>query len=214
VTPRKAATVILLRGGDRRFEVLMVRRTPAARFMADHWVFPGGAVDRQDGEAQAGLQAAARRELAEEAGITLPEECELVPFARWITPVQAPIRFDTWFFLAPAPVGAAPSVDGVEIVEFRWVEPATGLAEAAAGRLLLAFPTERQLRQLSAFASGEELIADARRRAAEIRPIEPVVVGSGPDARIVLPEELGDAVLPPQEQGAPVRGSSEFEKGS
>ena len=43
--PRQAATVIVLRGGAERLEVLLVRRNPAARFMGGAWVFPGGAVD-------------------------------------------------------------------------------------------------------------------------------------------------------------------------
>jgi 8-oxo-dGTP pyrophosphatase MutT (NUDIX family) len=198
VTPRTAATVILMRGGAGRLELLMVRRTPRARFMAGHWVFPGGAVDAADGTGQAGLRAAARRELAEEAGIELPTDCELVPFARWITPEESPIRFDTWFFLAVAPVGVAAVVDGVEIVDFRWVEPAGALAEAAAGGLQLAFPTERQLRQLSAFESAEAALEHARQGAGQIRPIQPVIVGSGSDARIVLPEELaGDGDTEP-----------------
>ena len=158
--------------------------------MAGHWVFPGGAVDAADGEGQAGLRAAAQRELAEEAAVELPADWELVPFARWITPAQAPIRFDTWFFLAVAPTGAAPVVDGVEIVEHRWIEPSRALTEAAAGRMQLAFPTERQLRELSAFGSAQAALSHARKAAAEIRPIEPLIVGTGADARIVLPEEL------------------------
>jgi 8-oxo-dGTP pyrophosphatase MutT (NUDIX family) len=190
VTPRVAATVILLRGGQRRLELLMVRRTPQARFMAGHWVFPGGAVDPADGDGLAGLRAAAQRELAEEAGVELPSGWELVPFARWITPVQSPIRFDTWFFLAAAPADAVPVVDGVEIVDHRWIEPSDALAEATAGELQLAFPTERQLRQLSAFDSAEAALGHARDRAGEVRAIQPVIVGSGADARIVLPEEL------------------------
>src|ERR1700676_2443372 len=81
---RQAATVILLRGGDTRLEVLLVRRTPHARFMGGVWVFPGGAIDTGDipgedgappeegsaGEAQA-LRAAAGRALREEAAIVL-----------------------------------------------------------------------------------------------------------------------------------------------
>ena len=47
--PRPAAAVILLRRGGRHtsagLQVLMGKRTSAARFMADVWVFPGGAVD-------------------------------------------------------------------------------------------------------------------------------------------------------------------------
>src|SRR5919199_502913 len=46
--PRQAATVIVLRGGSERLEVLMVQRTPRARFMGGAWVFPGGAVDAGD----------------------------------------------------------------------------------------------------------------------------------------------------------------------
>ncbi|HEX3391419.1 MAG TPA: NUDIX domain-containing protein, partial [Solirubrobacteraceae bacterium] len=48
--PRQAATVILLRGGSTSLEVLLVRRTEKARFMGGVWVFPGGAVDEQDGD--------------------------------------------------------------------------------------------------------------------------------------------------------------------
>ena len=48
-TPRQAATVILMRGGD-ALEVLLVRRSPQARFMGGVWVFPGGAVDAAEGE--------------------------------------------------------------------------------------------------------------------------------------------------------------------
>ena len=109
MTPRPSATVILLRGGAERLELLLVRRTPAARFMAGHWVFPGGAVDAADGEGQLGLRRAAVRELGEEAAVILAPDTELVPFARWITPEQSPIRFDTWFYLATAPAESEPA---------------------------------------------------------------------------------------------------------
>ena len=164
----------------------MVRRTPHARFMAGHWVFPGGAVDAADGEGQPGLRAAAARELEEEAAVVLPA-AELVPFARWITPAQSPIRFDTWFYLAAAPAGAAqPRVDGVEIVDFRWLTAADALAAAAAGDFELALPTHKQLELLGSFASAAQAVAYARERVDQIRPIEPRIEGSGPDARIVL----------------------------
>src|SRR3954451_3495217 len=99
--PRQAATVIVLRGGSERLEGLMVRRTPRARFMGGAWVFPGGAVDAHEGEGDASHRAAAVREVAEEAGIELPDPAALVPFARWITPPEITVRFDTYFFLAP-----------------------------------------------------------------------------------------------------------------
>jgi glyoxylase-like metal-dependent hydrolase (beta-lactamase superfamily II)/8-oxo-dGTP pyrophosphatase MutT (NUDIX family) len=48
---------------------------------------------------------------------------ELTPIAHWITPLGRPKRFDTHFLLAAAPPGQAVSVDGVEIVDHRWVQP-------------------------------------------------------------------------------------------
>ncbi|MBV9046769.1 MAG: NUDIX hydrolase [Solirubrobacterales bacterium] len=187
--PRPAATVILLRGGEDRLEVLLVRRNPNARFMGGAWVFPGGAVARDEGAGESALRAAAVRELAEEAGITIAGPDALVPFARWITPAQVKIRFDTWFFLAPAPAGAQPTIDGSEIVDARWYQPAAALAAARDGELLLVFPTIKQLEQLSGFASAQALVEHARQYV--IRPIEPRVLRSGESARIVLPGEPG-----------------------
>jgi 8-oxo-dGTP pyrophosphatase MutT (NUDIX family) len=187
--PRPAATVIVLRGDAERLEVLLVRRNPGARFMGGAWVFPGGAVDRTEGEGDAALRAAGVRELEEEAGITLSGPDELVPFSRWITPAQVKIRFDTWFYLAPLPPGSSPQVDGEEVVDWRWYAPAAALEASAAGDLLLVFPTIKHLEQISSFSSADELLAYARDR--EIRPVEPRVVLSGEEARVVLPGEPG-----------------------
>jgi 8-oxo-dGTP pyrophosphatase MutT (NUDIX family) len=187
--PRRAATVVLLRGGSERLEVLMVQRNPAARFMGGAWVFPGGAVSAQDGEGQAGLRSAAVRELEEEAGIALVPGTELVAYARWITPAELHIRFDTWFYLARAPAEAEPAVDGSEVVDFCWISPADALLAGEAGQLDVVFPTVKQLEQLAGFASAEELIDYARGR--EVLPVEPRVTGSGEMARIVLPGEPG-----------------------
>jgi 8-oxo-dGTP pyrophosphatase MutT (NUDIX family) len=187
--PRPAATVIVLRGGAEALEVLLVKRNPGARFMGGAWVFPGGAVDRTEGQGDGALRAAAVRELQEEAGITLPDPGELVPFSRWITPAQVKIRFDTWFYLAPVPPEADPRVDGEEVVEWRWYAPTSALEASTTGDLLLVFPTVKHLEQISGFASADELLAYARGR--EIRPVEPKVVLSGEEARVVLPGEPG-----------------------
>ncbi|HEV3053678.1 MAG TPA: NUDIX hydrolase [Solirubrobacteraceae bacterium] len=187
--PRPAATVILLRGGGERLEVLLVRRNPESRFMGGAWVFPGGAVDRNEGTGDAGLRAAAVRELAEEAGIAVGDPELLVPFSRWITPAQVKIRFDTSFFLAPAPDGAEPEIDGSEIVDARWSTPQAALEDAAAGELFLVFPTIKHLEQLSAFGSADELLEYARGR--EVKPVQPRVILGGEMARVVLPGEPG-----------------------
>ena len=125
--PRPAATVLVLRGGAERLHVLLVQRTPEARFMGGAWVFPGGALDAHEDH-----RAAALRELREEAGLRLSDPRELVPFARWITPAQVSIRFDTMFFLAPAPAGQEAVADGKETVDARWFEPSRALEGAGA----------------------------------------------------------------------------------
>jgi 8-oxo-dGTP pyrophosphatase MutT (NUDIX family) len=189
--PRSAATVILVRGGADALEVLLVKRNPQSRFMGGAWVFPGGAVDRSEGEGQDALRAAALREVHEEAGIEISGPDELIPFSRWITPAQVRIRFDTWFYLAALPAGAIEKADGSEVVDARWYEPLAALAEASAGELLLVFPTIKHLEQLSGFDSAQALLAHARDR--DVRPVQPRVVTHGETARIVLPGEPGYA---------------------
>jgi 8-oxo-dGTP pyrophosphatase MutT (NUDIX family) len=181
--PRQAATVILVRGGARRLEILLAQRTPKARFMGGAWVFPGGAVDK--GEDHRG---AALREVHEEVGITLPDPTALVPFARWITPPEVSIRFDTWFFIAVVPEGAEVRIDGQEIVDARWFEPSRALEGAEAGEVLMVFPTIKNLEQIARFASADELVAWASTH--EVRPVQPRVEGQGEAARIVLDDEV------------------------
>src|SRR5664280_2255629 len=187
--PRQAATVILLRGGGEALEVLLVRRTPKARFMGGVWVFPGGAVDAHEGDGDQAHRAAAIRELREEAAIELDDPDALVKFSRWITPAQVQIRFDTHFFLAPIPPGQQPAVDGEEVVELGWFTPPAALDAHAAQRIVLVFPTIKHLEQLSAFATVDELLAHARER--DVQPVEPKVLLEGEVARVLLPGDPG-----------------------
>ncbi|MES2716626.1 MAG: NUDIX hydrolase [Pseudomonadota bacterium] len=71
VTPRLAATTLIVRDGDSGMEVLMVRRSLQASFMPGAYVFPGGAVDAADGDAahQAALDEPAGRLLARIGGV-------------------------------------------------------------------------------------------------------------------------------------------------
>ncbi|HTQ68182.1 MAG TPA: NUDIX hydrolase [Solirubrobacteraceae bacterium] len=183
--PRQAASVILLRGGADELEVLLVRRTPKARFMGGVWVFPGGAVDEVEGSGEDAHRAAAVRELHEEASIEIEDPSELVRFSRWITPAVVEIRFDTHFFLAVLPEGQEPRVDGEECVDVGWFTPAGALESSQAGEIVLVFPTIKHLEQLREFASVDELLAYARGR--EVLPVEPRVLLEGEVARIVLP---------------------------
>jgi 8-oxo-dGTP pyrophosphatase MutT (NUDIX family) len=196
VTPRPAASVVLLRRGgkhaQRALEVLLLKRTEKAAFMPGAWVFPGGSVDSADGEGPEGFRTCARRELSEEAGIELPADEELVPFCRWVTPEIVSRRFDAWFFLALAPAHTPPEADGVETVDARWFEPAAAIAAAEAGELLLPFPTRTQLGWLAAHPTSDAALAAYRGRSTE--PIQPEVVGEGAEQRLVLPG-LPDSIL-------------------
>jgi 8-oxo-dGTP pyrophosphatase MutT (NUDIX family) len=187
--PRQAATVIVLRGGADGLEVLLVKRTPHARFMGGVWVFPGGAVDAGEGEGDAAHRVAAVRELQEEAGIALDDPGALVKFSRWITPAEVVVRFDTHFFLAPLPDGQEATIDGDEIVDQGWFTPAAALAAHERGDIALVFPTIKHLEQLGGFASAEQLLEYARGR--DVGPVQPRVVTEGETARLLLPGEPG-----------------------
>jgi 8-oxo-dGTP pyrophosphatase MutT (NUDIX family) len=187
--PRQAATVIVLRGGNDALEVLLVKRTPHARFMGGVWVFPGGAVDASEGEGDAAHRVAAVRELEEEAGIVLADPGALVKFSRWITPAEVVVRFDTHFFLAPLPDGQDATIDGDEIVDQGWFTPDAALAAHRHGEIDLVFPTIKHLEQLAGFDSAAALLDFARGR--EVGPVQPRVVTEGETARLLLPGEPG-----------------------
>ena len=176
--------MLLTRAGARALEVLLVKRNPAARFMASAWVFPGGAVDRHEGEGEAAHRRAAARELREEAGVHLPDTDALLLVSRWVTPSVYRLRFDTWFFLAELPAGEEVAVDGTECVDFAWLEPADALARHAAGDMFMVLPTVAHLEQLAGSASPAAAMAAARERPVDV--VQPRVVGSGGSARVVL----------------------------
>ena len=194
VEARPAASLILLRRGgkhvERGVEVLLVRRSPEARFMPGVWVFPGGGVDAIDaGDEEAAHMACAIRELNEEAGIELPPDAELLAWSRWITPEPVPVRFDTRFYVALAPPHSPPRPDGQETTEAEWFSPAGALERHGASELDLVFPTIKHLESLLLYSTSDEVLEAARGRT--IEPVMPRVVGEGDDRRIALPGEPG-----------------------
>ena len=123
--PRPSTTVCALRDAGAGLEVLMVRRSPTARFMGGAWVFPGGVVDPEDGSDRVaalvgGVErtelswvAAGVREFVEEVGLWITSD----PFVRridhaakdavWTHAERLGVRFD----------GAAP------VLFANWITP-------------------------------------------------------------------------------------------
>src|SRR5688572_2912888 len=150
--PRPAATLAVLRDSDRGLEILLTVRPKELRFMGGAVVFPGGAVEADDPDER----ATALREASEEVGFPDQDPDLLVPAGRWVTPLGAPIRFDTLFFVTRAPDGWEPEPDPREVAGCMWSTPAEALTQLGAGEVIMAPPTIEMLQRLDAFSSVAE----------------------------------------------------------
>jgi 8-oxo-dGTP pyrophosphatase MutT (NUDIX family) len=174
VEPVPAASVLVLR--DDPLEVLMILRHANSSFVPSAWVFPGGAVDPEDGVPGTleAARAAAVREVFEETAIRL--EGELVPTSRWVTPAGLPKRFDTWFFLASVQRDVPVTLQESEAVDYVWIAARDALARR--GDLKMIFPQIRNLEDIAHATSVAELLAS--RRGAKIEAVEPILVNNKP----------------------------------
>jgi len=85
----------------------------------------------------------------------------LQPWSRWLTPVGLPRRFDTFFLVAPAPEGQAPTPDAGETTTLAWVQPARALAAHHEGLFPMEFATVRTVESLQPFANAAALLRHA-----------------------------------------------------
>lgn len=262
---RDAATVLILRDGEPdadgdALEVFMLRRNLDSDFVGGAYVFPGGAVDREDrfddlepicegrtdvdaskrlGIDRGGLAfwVAAIRESFEEAGVLLAyhadgdvirldddgtaarftehraavdtksrrlvEICEeedlrlavdsIWYFGHWITPMGAPRRYDTRFFVTAAPPAQTPLHDDHEVIANLWVRPKDALAQHGSGDFEILPPTIASLRAVARFTTAGEALAAAT-ELVDVPTILPRVIVDEGGVRIVLPgdPEYGD----------------------
>lgn len=186
--PRPSASVLMLRDGQSGLEVLLTKRHEDATFMGGAWVFPGGAVDPEDGDGEAALPLCAVRELEEEAGVRIGPD-QLIPFSRWITPEFVKRRFNTLFYLAAMPPGAEARPDGREMVEACWLAPRDAAATSESGEMLIYFPTLKQLEQLIGANSVAEALKRAKAR--DLTPVLPKLVETDEGAQILTPGDPG-----------------------
>ena len=114
----------------------------------------------------------------------------LVHFGHWITPVMMPKRFDTHFYIAPAPPKQIAAHDGRETTESVWLEAAHALELEEKGEAVIIFPTRMNLIKLSR--------ASSVRNAAERFSSQPVVTVQPRPSKtrdgepcLLIPEEAG-----------------------
>jgi 8-oxo-dGTP pyrophosphatase MutT (NUDIX family) len=136
-------------------------------------------------------------EMLEREGLRLAVD-RLTYFGHWITPVTAPRRYDTRFFIAVAPEGQEALPDNVEAIHHVWVNPAAALERNRAGVFGMRTPTIRTLEQFAAHDTVDALIAALRTQPA-VRAVLPRI---GPDGRPLLPGDPGyDALAAAHDQG-------------
>ncbi len=155
----EAASVLVLRDSADGPQVLLTRRAAGMKNFADAWVFPGGRVDLADHTAEAQpahsseqtawqrSNRAAVRETFEEIGLRLEHET-LISWAHWLPPPVMSKRFNTRFFIAPAPLDAELNADAREVLEAIWLTPMSAARQARAGDMLCAPPTQINLYEL------------------------------------------------------------------
>jgi 8-oxo-dGTP pyrophosphatase MutT (NUDIX family) len=128
-------------------------------------------------------------------------------FSHWITPVGAPRRYDTRFFVARAPEAQVGLHDDREVIANLWIRPGDALARHRAGEYELIFPTIRSLEALERFATVDDALTAAA--AVEVVPaiLPRIVAEPAGGFRIALPGDPGydDAELPADlPSGAPM----------
>ena len=112
-------------------------------------------------------------------------------FSRWITPLGAPRRYDTRFFIAHPPEFQVPVHDDHEVIANLWIRPSDALARHEAGEFELIFPTVRSLEALATFDTAEQIVAHAA-SIGEVHPVLPTIVDGEHGMRIVLPSDRVD----------------------
>ena len=166
--------------------LLLARATPGDT-MLSHAAVVALREAHADAQGFGALVTAARLQLATDL---------LVPFAHWITPADRPKRFDTHFFLAPAPADQVAKHDGREAVETRWITPHDAIAAADQGRLKLVVATRMNLLKLGRAKSVAAAIEAAQ--SSKVVTVEPRLVetSTGPAFSIPAAADYGVTEMP------------------
>ena len=118
---------------------------------------------------------------------------QLVRFAHWITPDMMPKRFDTHFYLAPAPDDHVGVHDGHESVDSVWTTPGDAMQAARTGKRTIIFPTLMNLEKLGAFANVQDALAVTRDT--DVVTVLPVTERREDGDYLCIPAEAGYSVV-------------------
>ena len=110
----------------------------------------------------------------------------LRPWARWITPVISPRRFDTWFFATTLPPGQTASLAAGESDSGSWWDPAAALDAARSGEITLLPPTAVTLAEIAGYQDVAAVMATRR----QIAPLMPTVVVEDDQVWLAMPPEV------------------------
>jgi 8-oxo-dGTP pyrophosphatase MutT (NUDIX family) len=121
--------------------------------------------------------------------------------SHWITPAGLPKRFDTRFFVAPAPSGQVAHHDSGETIADIWIRPADALDRHRAGEIQLMPPTIDNLENLGRWRTTEEVVAWAR-SVEDVPTVLPIVRSDGGRVVVYRPEDPGYQELLAEEEAA------------
>lgn len=166
---------------------------------------------------EAGWRAAGLRETAEEVGIYLTDRPVHPPptplrgaevyrwvasqgarldggrlryLSNWVTPRQAPQRFDARFYLTRVEGDEKLTLAEGELTEAAWVGPAEALERLRRGKWEMILPTEKTLEHLAGFTTSQEAWESVDEDA-EVSPVLPRLVMRCGRPEALLPGDPG-----------------------
>jgi len=105
----------------------------------------------------------------------------ITPWSHWITPVFAPRRYDTWFYVAALPDGQVADADSGETAEMIWIRPQAAVDAAEAGDRSLYLATRLNLLELIPFSTVNDVLGHARDKDIRVAQPERVKAADGAD---------------------------------
>ena len=119
-------------------------------------------------DAQTKQRFAAHREALNAGELSLLDICQreeltlatdkMRYYSHWVTPITQPRRFDTRFFVCPAPAQQEPIIDNHEVVSQCWINPAEAIRRQQEDGFQIFFPTIKNLEPLTPYENVAALM--------------------------------------------------------